>query len=197
MKTKILKNNAGDVGIGTLIIFIAMVLVAAVAAAVLIQTSGVLQQKAQSTGKEATTEVSSNMKIVSVIGIRTSTGGIVENLNILVDLSAAGENIDFSQVVLKYLNETNTSVLTYISGSTPDATHFTYSESRDPSGTGVPILGAGDLAVITINLAQQGQKLDVRKRGTIQIIPEKGAMVVKDIVAPTSFGTNLQVQLFP
>lgn len=189
--TKLLGNEDADVGIGTLIIFIAMVLVAAVAAAVLIQTSGVLQQKAQQTGKEATTEVSSNLKIDAIMGNVTSSQ--VDILNISISLSAGGSEIDFSQVVIKYINGTITSTLT---NGSADSSHFYYSEDRNPTGT-TGVLASGDLGKITINLTALNQKLAVRQKGTIQIIPEAGTMAVKDVVAPATFGTKTQYELFP
>ncbi|MBE0520713.1 MAG: flagellin [Candidatus Methanoperedenaceae archaeon] len=192
-KNHLAKDENGDVGIGTLIVFIAMVLVAAVAAAVLIQTSGVLQEKAQSTGKEATTEVSSNLKVNAVIGNATSTS--IDALNISVSLSSGGSEIDMNQVIVKYINGTKTTNLEY-SATAANGTYFMYTEDRDVAGT-EGVLSTGDLGKITINLTGTSQELLPRASGTIQIIPEKGTMVVKDVIAPPTFGTKTKIQLFP
>lgn len=200
MKTRIniIKDNQADVGIGTLIVFIAMILVAAVAAAVLIQTSGVLQQKAQQTGKEATAEVASNLKVTSLIGQTDVTHSYVQKLNITVEQAAGGTAIDFSKVVIKYINETTSTTLnlnTADSGAT--ATLFNYSEERVGSGMPNHVLQAADLAVVTMDLSLMNQQLYPRKKGTIYIIPETGTMVLKDVVAPATFGDSDMIQLFP
>jgi flagellin FlaB len=179
--TNLIKNEDADVGIGTLIIFIAMVLVAAVAAAVLIQTSGVLQQKAQQTGKEATAEVSSNLKIISVVG--TVTGGVIDSIDVLVEVSAGGNPIDTNKLKVKYINN-----------NSADFMSFTYGEDRTVDGSNT-VLSSGDLGKLTLDLT--GKELNVRDSATIQIIPETGTMVIKDIVAPATFGGRAQYQLFP
>jgi flagellin-like protein len=61
-------DDRAQVGIGTLIVFIAMVLVAAIAAGVLLDTSGRLHSMAEQTGEESTHQVSNRVMVVSALG---------------------------------------------------------------------------------------------------------------------------------
>ena len=125
------KDTRAQVGIGTLIIFIAMVLVAAVAAAVLIQTSGVLQQKAQATGKQATQEVSSNLIIKSIEGIRAKNSSTVmsdtiDMLKVRVGLNVGSAPVDVNQVVISVTDGTTANNLVYANN---DKSYRTSSDS--------------------------------------------------------------------
>lgn len=63
---KIENDKIAAIGIGAMIVFIALILVAAVAAAVIIQTAEKLQQNAQSTGDDTTDEMSGKIQILNV-----------------------------------------------------------------------------------------------------------------------------------
>ncbi len=63
----ITNDNLGSIGIGAMIVFIALILVAAVASAVIIQTGEKLQQNAQQTGSDTQREISGKVTLNSVI----------------------------------------------------------------------------------------------------------------------------------
>ena len=132
------KDTRAQVGIGTLIIFIAMVLVAAVAAAVLIQTSGVLQQKAQSTGKQATQEVSSNLMVKNIEGVRaTKTGAMSETIDLLklkVGLNVGSSPVDVNQVIVSITDGTTANNLVYAANDKSYAADMTgYASTNNAS----------------------------------------------------------------
>ena len=61
-------RTRGQIGVETLIIFIAMILVAAIAATILINTAGFLQNQASETSQDSEDQVSNQVLIISSIG---------------------------------------------------------------------------------------------------------------------------------
>jgi len=89
-----------------------------VAAAVLIQTSGVLQQKAQSTGKQATQEVSSNLMVKNIEGVRAKNDSInmsetIDLLKLKVGLNVGSAPVDVNQVIVSITDGTTANNLVY------------------------------------------------------------------------------------
>ena len=108
---KILKRkDVGSIGIGAMIVFIAMVLVAGIAASVLIQTSAKLEIQAMQTGQETTDEVSGGIAVYSVIGYTASSSDDISKLAIGVRPRSGSEGIDLSEAYLE-LSDTDKKVV--------------------------------------------------------------------------------------
>jgi len=68
---------------------------------VLIQTSGVLQQKAAQTGQQTTTQVSSGLEIVKILGYDANApGGTITRLAIVVTPSSGTQSIDLNETIV-------------------------------------------------------------------------------------------------
>ena len=96
------ETDRGQVGIGTLIVFIAMVLVAAIAAGVLINTAGFLQSQAESTGQESTDLVSERIDVTSEVGIvESESDGSLLEIRLGVTGAPGADQIDLSETTIQ------------------------------------------------------------------------------------------------
>lgn len=197
----LINNESGDIGVGTLIIFIAMVLVAAVAATVLIYTTGALQQKASKTSKEATQQISTNIIVDQVLGNRSSSSSASLNNGLIVRVKpdVGTTSIDLRQMIITIWDKDTQYDLSY--SSTENLNSFTASVVRDEDqsfNTSTPVLNSGDL--VKINILQTNIPLitlATRKTFWISLNLELGSPVNLEITTPNSFGVNRYVMLYP
>jgi flagellin FlaB len=220
-KRSIRSHDEALVGIGTLIVFIAMILVAAVAASVIIQTSERLQQRAQTVGTQTIREVSSGIVIGDVTGYTNENKTVIEYLALSVRGRAGSKDIDLSLLTLTVLYD-NLSVLTLneslvaevntdnksvfetpiYSGSSYTildnltSTEFGVISIHDPDHTVINTNGinSGDRVYILVNLSAiiaDEGGLPARQTIAGKIQPETGAPGVYDITAPAVFSKRI------
>ena len=119
---RFVRNKAGDMGIGAMIVFIAMVLVAGIAASVLVQTANKLQNQAMTTGTETTNEVATGIGVNDICAekgtynyggaIGTVTDKIC-NVTISVSPRSGSKDVDLSKTTVEVTDSSTKIVLNY------------------------------------------------------------------------------------
>jgi flagellin FlaB len=99
-------QERAQVGIGTLIVFIAMVLVAAIAAGVLINTAGFLQTQAEDTGTESTEQVADAINVITEVG-EVGNNDEIHNVRVGVQPAAGADEINLAELTVQYVSDEN------------------------------------------------------------------------------------------
>lgn len=90
-------SGRGQIGIGTLIVFIAMVLVAAIAAGVMLSAASQIQDQARETSDDSVGSVSNGFWIDSVIGSTPSGSNQIDTVKIQYSKIPGSDTVDMNK----------------------------------------------------------------------------------------------------
>jgi flagellin FlaB len=173
------KDDEAAVGIGTLIVFIAMVLVAAVAASVIMQTAENLQQRAYAVGKQTIRDVSSGIKVIGVTGFTDANKTKIEYLAIAVTPRAGSYDIDLNKTLL-YIQLDNYSILSLNLSSKTNSV----SESGVFGALDLSVLNATNFGIISVHDRDDS----VMKTNGLSVTDQAIIMVNLSAVLPSTSG---------
>ena len=134
MRTSWKKRTNAEMGVGTMIIFIAMVLVAAVAASVLISTANKVREQAQNTGDQAINNVASGFVVQDVTGTVDNGNTSITDLTIQMRLQAGSPNMNMDLVSIQFVSGATNDMLSFADGKASAAKGTLY--GADSTGTG-------------------------------------------------------------
>ncbi|HMB49284.1 MAG TPA: archaellin/type IV pilin N-terminal domain-containing protein [Natronoarchaeum rubrum] len=97
-------DDRAQVGVETLVVFIAAVLVAAIAASLLLNTAMALQSQAVDTGEESLDQITERVQVVSAFG-EVGDDGTVETVSLRVRTAPGADSVDLSALSVQTVGD--------------------------------------------------------------------------------------------
>ena len=182
------KGKKAEMGIGTLIIFIAMILVAAIAAGVLLQTASSLQNKALLTGEKSKEQVSTGLITLQIF----AEDGISGNVGIFcqtIKLQPGSDPLKFRDTLINFDTDNVSSDKNYGNETRSDIT----SDAEVDSGIDFDHDGVTDHMIL--NSSGEGLIIEItngsnpKENVTIPLVDENGNTVALN---ETNFNNGLR-----
>jgi archaellin len=201
-------NYNASIGIGSIVIFIATIIIAGIAASVIMQTMDNLGQQAKKTGSETIRDISGGLKVIQVTGYNDQ--GLISKLSIFTEIITASEPIDMYYTTIILSNSNQKVFLSYnqscfnntlendIFGSIIyrqlNSNEFGLVVIRDIDSSITaekPILNKGDLVGLLVNTSTCLSGINTNIHVTGKIYPEFGLEGFIEFTTPGVFIKNI------
>ena len=189
-------RERGQVGIGTLIVFIAMVVVAAVASGVLISAAGELQTKSAQASQESSEQVSNRIDVLGADGADIdSANETVGNVSLVVSLAPSAEEIDLARAVVEWAGPSGTYALTHDTSADGDG-NFSVAQVKDDDDSS-PVLNARDDRLeLTFDVDTfAGSDLAAGSTVRVRVTTAESATTMYEFTVPRSVAGRTSVRL--
>jgi flagellin-like protein len=194
MKSKSnIQGRKGETGIGTLIVFIAMILVAAIAASVLLGTGSSLQQRALTTGKQTEKEVASGMSIITVAG-EDGADGNLETFEVIIKLMSGSDSISVEDMIVTLDTKNSTQSLEYnASNNTASDVNYNVSYMKRSPDWKDGRLSRGDIIRMRFNSTRSISENEMIR---VRVVAKTGMIAPADFYTPDVI-SQTRVILYP
>ncbi len=199
-----LVNKKADMGIGVLIIFIAMILVAAIAAGVLVQTATSLQNKALLSGDRTRQQVSTGFAPLILYAENGSTNNNIETFYLKMKLIPGSDGIKLNDTLLEIDLQNQSADLNF---NQSDGTCDSFTHATSASGDGNysvkylirgpnfvnGYLQRGDVLMLCFNTPRS---VETDEDVSFRLIPKTGTSLILETSVPDIVSQE-RVYLFP
>jgi len=199
-KIRMRDDDEAIVGVGTLIVFIAMILVAAITAGVIIKTEYALKNKAETTANAAIAEATGGPKIIDIVGDRgAGLNARIQTVRFSITTWEGSDAINLAFMRVHWVGPAKETILNLdkTAPSTGSVNEYGVVETPiDPNNgwdlaTARYYLDDDNVIILTIELAAGtgiADDLPQNSHVTVTFIPAHGPAVTEEFVTPNDYG---------